>query len=84
VLFRSGLPFGNGCVSEFGRRVMLETERHKVVFDVDTRQTLGLYDLLHDPDERTNLVGKPSGNNVMDMMRVRLADALMMMRAMPA
>ena len=43
-----------------------------------------LYNLREDPDETTNLVGKPSGSNVMAMMRVRLAEALLMMRALPA
>ena len=78
-----GMPRGGACISEFGRRIMLETEQHKIIFNVDSGEALGLYDLLADPDERHNLVRTVAGMNVIDGLRARLAMALMPVRAMP-
>lgn len=78
-----GMPRGNACLSEFGRRVMIETEQYKAIFDVDAARPLGLYDLLNDPDELDNLVAKSAGLNVIDAMRCRLGTALMLTRALP-
>ncbi len=72
-----------GAISELGRRIMLETERHKVIFETDTHRAIGLYDLLDDPDERDNLVAKPRGHDILDALRWRLANALMPLRAIP-
>ncbi len=55
-----------GNLSEFSDRLMLETERFKVIFDRTSRRCLGLFDLLHDPDERANLVNTPRGENLVD------------------
>jgi arylsulfatase A-like enzyme len=74
---------GGCCVSEFGRRLMLETERFKVIFDSVTNEVLGLYDLLNDPDERTNMTTDAAGRNLLDSLRWRLGDALMPLRALP-
>lgn len=75
---------GDSALSEFNDRLMLETEQHKIVFHRTTRQCLGLYDLLTDPDERVNLLGKPRGSNVLDALRWRLAEALLPLRAWAA
>lgn len=64
-------------ISEFGKRLMLETERYKTVFDTERRQIIGIYDLLADPDETQNILGVASGKNLIDAMRWRLADALL-------
>ncbi|MFW6058646.1 MAG: sulfatase-like hydrolase/transferase [Phycisphaeraceae bacterium] len=72
-------PGGN--ISEFGDRLMLETERFRAVYDRRTGQCMGLYDLLHDPDERANLVETPRGRNLVDALRWRVAEALMPLRA---
>lgn len=66
-----------GNLSEFGDRLMLETERFKVVYDRATRDCRGLFDLLHDPEERSNLLETPRGRNLIDALRWRVADALM-------
>ncbi|MEX2215454.1 MAG: sulfatase-like hydrolase/transferase [Phycisphaeraceae bacterium] len=79
-----GMPRGNACLSEFGGRLMLETEQYKVIFEVETGTALGLYDLLHDPDEEKNLVHTVTACNVLDSLRVRLSQTLLMMRAMPS
>jgi arylsulfatase A-like enzyme len=80
-----GAPFlstlGGCCVSEFGHRLMLETDRHKVVFDTPSRQALGLYDMLYDFEERENLLDHPRGRDLLDSLRWRLGDALMPLRA---
>lgn len=68
-------PGGN--LSEFGDRLMLETERFRVIFDRSTRHCMALYDLLYDPDERANLAETPRGRNLIDALRWRVADALM-------
>jgi choline-sulfatase len=72
-----------GLLSEFNDRVMLETERHKIVFQRTDRRCLGLYDLLNDPNEKTNLLGTDLGRNLVDSLRWRLADALLPLRAAP-
>jgi len=72
-----------GCLSEFGHRLMLETERYKIIFNTESHKILGLYDLLNDPDERNNLIQSMSGRNLTDALRWRLGDALMPLRAAP-
>lgn len=75
---------GDSALSEFNDRLMLETEQHKAVFHRVTRQCLGLYDLVSDPDERVNLLTKPHGMNALDALRWRLAEALLPLRAWAA
>lgn len=70
-----------GALSEFNDRLMLETERFKIVFERTRRRCLGLFDLLNDPDEKHNLVDSAMGRNVVDSLRWRLADALLPLRA---
>lgn len=70
-----------GILSEFGRRLMLETERYKAIFDADARRAIGLYDLLNDPAEKTNMIDTPTGRNMIDALRWRLGDALLPLRA---
>ena len=72
-----------GCISEFGKRLMLETERYKVVFDMELHAATGLYDRLEDPDELENLIGSPVAVNVMESLRGRLCDILIGLRALP-
>ncbi len=74
------LPPG-GMISEYGDRLLLETERYKLVCNRTTRKTLGIYDLLSDPDELKNLHGTPQGINLLDALRWRLADALLPLTA---
>ena len=70
-----------GCISEFGKRLMLETERYKVIYDTEAHKAIGLYDLLNDASERTNLIEHPTGRNLLDALRWRLGDALLPLRA---
>ena len=70
-----------GLLSEFGERLMLETLRHKVVFETRGNRPLGLYDLFNDSEEKVNLVDTPAGWNVLDSLRWRVGDALMPLRA---
>ena len=72
-----------GCISEFGQRLMLETERHKIVFDTDRHEPIGLYDRLIDPDEHHNIVNDIAAASVLDSLRSRLGDILLGLRAMP-
>ncbi len=72
-----------GVLSEFGQRLMLETERYKIILNTETHRILGLYDLLNDPDEKTNLLKTMTGRNVTDALRWRLGDTLMPLRAAP-
>lgn len=76
-------PF-TGLISEFAKRLLLETERYKVVFDTENRQSIGLFDLLNDPDETQNLLGNPVSANLLDSLRWRLADTLMPLCAVMA
>lgn len=69
-------PF-TGLISEFAKRLLLETERYKVVFDTEHRQAMGLFDLLNDPHETQNLLSSPVSTNLLDALRWRLADTLM-------
>ena len=73
-----------GLVSEFNDRLMLETERYKIVFDAQTggdRACLGIFDLLADPQERRNLSEAAAGQNLVDALRQRVADVLLPLRA---
>ncbi len=70
-----------GLVSEFSDRMMLETQRYKAVFHRGKRRCVALYDLLNDSDERNNLVDRPMASGVIDALRVRVADALLPLRA---
>jgi len=72
-----------GLIAEFGHRLMLETERYRLIFNVAEQRAIGLYDLLNDPQETQNIVDTPSGRNLLDSMRWRLGDALMPLRARP-
>ncbi len=72
-----------GLLSEFGQRLLLETERYKLIMHTQTHRILGLYDLLNDPDEKTNLIKTMTGRNVTDALRWRLGDTLMPLRAAP-
>lgn len=73
-----------GCLSEFGRRLMLQTDRHKIILNVDTRQVLGIYDLLNDPLETKNLSATVLGKNLVDALRCRVSDALLGLRLPPS
>lgn len=70
-------PPGGAAISEFGRRLMLQTDSYKVVFDNETRSAVGLFDRVADPDEKHNLIGTKQGSNLLDSMRWRLGDALL-------
>ena len=59
---------------------MLQTDGHKVVFDVETRAAIGLFDRERDPEQRRNLIGEAEGRNVLDALRWRLGDALLGLR----
>ena len=69
-----------GLVSEFGQRMMLETQRYKAVFHCGKRRCIALYDLLNDDEERDNQVARSAGQNVVDALRMRVADALLPLR----
>jgi len=70
-----------GNISELPDRIMLETERHKVVFSLPSGRPMALYDLLNDGRENRNLVASPVGRNILDSLRARLSDALLPLRA---
>ena len=70
-----------GCISEFGGRLMHESERYKVVFDTETLQPISLFDRLRDPGEQDNLVDTPIALNTVDSLRGRLGEALLPLRA---
>lgn len=71
------------CLSEFGNRLLLETERYKVGFETAKQQPLTLFDMLGDTDEQENLVQTVRGRNLLEGLRIRLADALMSLRCPP-
>ncbi|MCC6680181.1 MAG: sulfatase-like hydrolase/transferase [Phycisphaeraceae bacterium] len=75
---------GDSALSEFNDRLMLETERYKIIFERHHRQCIGLYDLLNDPQERRNIKMNEQGQNVLDQLRWRVADALLPLRAWAA
>ena len=74
---------GGTCLSEFGDRLMMETDRHRVIFNTESQRPIGLFDLINDPHEKQNLINSPVGRNIMDAIRWRLGDALMAVRALP-
>lgn len=80
-------PLKGGLLSEFGERVLLETERFKAVFDARPGDgggdCLGVFDLLNDPDERKKQSNAAAGQNLIDSLRLRLCEALLPLRAVP-
>ena len=74
------LPARTANLSESGGRVLIETERHKAVFDITTGDASTLHDLLNDADERVNLIGRGGSAATLDHLRVRLAMALLPLR----
>jgi arylsulfatase A-like enzyme len=72
-----------GLISEFGPRLMLETERYRVIFHTELQRAIAIYDLLNDSEDRENLVESPTGRNLLDALRWRLGDALLTLRARP-
>lgn len=76
----SPLDRSAGVISENGHRLMLLTERFKVVFDIESHQPLMLFDLINDSEEKQNLVGTIAGQNILDSLRWRLGDALLELR----
>ncbi len=76
-------PDQEAWISEFGTRLMLRTDRYKVIFNTDSRQAIGLYDLDEDPQEQKNLIGTIVGENLLYALRWRVGNALMPLRAMP-
>jgi arylsulfatase A-like enzyme len=84
---RSVLPALNGqdvgadsVLSEYSGHLMLETMRHRVIYDVEADRPTALFDLINDPDERFDLVDSIEAWNVIDMLRLHLAGALMPLR----
>ena len=86
---RSVLPIFNGDalapgpaanLSEFGDRLLVETERHKAVFRVSDGECVALYDLADDPDERQNLAKTGPGRARALALRGLLGTALLPLR----
>jgi arylsulfatase A-like enzyme len=73
-----------GLISEFGPRLMLETERYRVIFHTELQRAIAIYDLLNDSEERENLIDSATGRNLLDALRWRLGDALLSLRARPS
>lgn len=73
----------SACLSEFGSRLMIASDRYKAVFDTGTLEGVGLFDMLDDPHEQDNIIDQPVAANVLDALRRMLGDTLLPMRAMP-
>ena len=74
---------GGVALSEFGSRLMIETERYRAIFSVIDQSLLGLWDLVADPNESSSIAGSAVGRDLADSMRSRLAEALLGLRAAP-
>ena len=74
-------PPAGGNLAELPDRLMLETERYKLIVRVPGGEGLALYDLLNDPHERENLLDYEPGRRLLAPLRQRLADALLELRA---
>ncbi len=81
LLAGQDLLVAGGSLCEFADRVVLETASHKVVFSVPSGEPRALFDLLHDPDERRNLIGSTAASNVLDALRAQLGEVLLPLRA---
>lgn len=73
-------PVG-GNIAELPDRLMLETERHKLIVSMPTGEPTALYDLLRDPGERRNLLDARQKHDILDPMLSRLGKALLPLRA---
>jgi len=71
---------GRALLSEFGHRLLLETERYKLVLRSDNRRPLCLFDLLTDPDERHNLIDRDDARAMLPKLMSRLAEELLPVR----
>ncbi len=70
----------DAVISEFGKRLLLETAQHKAMFDAESGKVRALFDVFIDEAEQHNLVGDPKGAAVVDMLRWRLAELLLPMQ----
>ncbi|MBI1368723.1 MAG: sulfatase-like hydrolase/transferase [Planctomycetes bacterium] len=74
-------PVGReSVISEYGTRLLLATQRHRVVFDIETDQPRSLFDIVKDPRQQNDLIGRPDELVLLDMLRYQLAGALLPLR----
>ena len=73
-------PVG-GNIAELPDRLMLETERHKLIVSMPAGEPIALYDLLRDSGERRNLFDAKQKHDILDPMLSRLGKALIPLRA---
>ena len=71
---------GDLVISEFSDRLMAETLQYKAMFDITSGRLRVLFDMVADPEERTNLVDSPKAADVIDMIGGRLTPCLMRLR----
>jgi len=72
---------GRGAVlAEQEDRLMLESLQYRAIFAVDGRVS-AVFDLVNDPDEKHNLAGTVTAEDISESLRGRLADLLMPLRA---
>lgn len=79
-LIRNQIVGHEAVISEYGQRMLLETLNYKVVYDLQDRRIVTLFDIAVDPREKHNLAGTHHEANVADQLRFELADVLMGMR----
>lgn len=77
---RVACPIG-GNLAELPNRIMLETERHKLILRMPGGEPTAAYDLLRDPGERRNLLDAEQPHDILDPMLGRLGKALLPLRA---
>ncbi len=67
-------PMG-GLLCEFEDRTLLETHRYKAIYNRGSNQPTAVFDLLADEDEKKNLVDSQLGEDIAEMMMLRLEEA---------
>ena len=80
---RPVLPAAAGCLAEFGEKLMLQTERYKVIFQAQRGRAVALFDRLADPDEQVNLMDRAGENTrkILVKLRLVLSQVLLPLRA---
>jgi hypothetical protein len=70
-------------ISEFARRMILQTRQYRVCFDIESGEARALFDIRREIGEKRNLIDTVTAANVLDRLRWQLGDSLLPLRCSP-
>lgn len=73
----------DAVISEFARRMILQTRQYRVCFDIESGEARALFDIRREIGEKRNLIDTVTAANVLDRLRWQLGDSLLPLRCSP-